>query len=197
MRQHLRRFETNGISGRAVRRVKEGTSQLGCVQDTERREFSSFFLKGPEVLGSTRRARFTRAALRHANIRDNKGPSLGTIPVKSSHQRRPYAMKFENRSREETERQERCARGVAWRLAKNIYKLKETDKITFNSPSNEWSLLAPSTIKSEDSGASMHKVSRKDLNSAELGTAQVFQNSEGGCYSQRRSANKRRGISVC
>ena len=94
------------------------------------------FLKGTEVLGSTRRARFTRAALRHANIRDNKGPSLGTIQVKRSHLRTPYAMKFEDRSQEETEGQERCARRDAWRLTKNIYTLKETDKIAFFSPSN-------------------------------------------------------------
>ena len=40
--------------------------------------------------------------------------------VKLPHQRSPYAVKFEDRSQEETERQERCARGDAWRLAKNI-----------------------------------------------------------------------------
>ena len=97
MRQRLRRSETKGISERAVRRVKEGTLQLGCVlQDTERPESSLILRKGTEVLGSTRRARFTRAALRHANIRDNQGPSLGTIQVKSSHQRSPYAFKFED-----------------------------------------------------------------------------------------------------
>ena len=33
-----------------------------------------------------------------------------------------------DRSQEETERQERCARGKAWNLARNIYKLKEKDK---------------------------------------------------------------------
>ena len=59
-------------------------------------------------------------------------------------QRSPYAVKFEDRSQEETERQERCARGDAWRLAKKIHMLKETDKTTFFSPTNEWSLPAPS-----------------------------------------------------
>ena len=39
-------------------------------------------------------------------------------------------MKFEDRSHEETERQQRCARSKAWNLAKNIYKLEE-DKATF------------------------------------------------------------------
>ena len=43
-------------------------------------------------------------------------------------------MKFEDRSHEETERQQRRARSKAWNLAKNIYKLKENDKATFYSP---------------------------------------------------------------
>ena len=33
---------------------------------------------------------------------------------KNPHQRSPYVMKFEDRSHEETERQERCARSKAW-----------------------------------------------------------------------------------
>ena len=55
---------------------------------------------------------------------------------------------------------------------KKISKLKEKDKATFFSPTDEWSL--PSTKKSEerefvvDPGASMHMISRKDLNPAEL-----------------------------
>ena len=59
------------------------------------------------------------------NPRDDKGPSLGIIHVKASHQRSLYAVKFEDRSQEETERHERCARGHAWRLGKNNYKLQE------------------------------------------------------------------------
>ena len=85
-------------------------------------------------------------------------------------------MKFEDRSHEEAERQERCARSKAWNLAKNIYKLKENDKIAFYSLAEEWVLPAASTKGSEerefvvDSGASMHMVSKRDLNSAELET---------------------------
>ena len=37
-------------------------------------------------------------------------------------------MKFEGRSHEKTERQQRCARSKAWNLSKNIFKLKEKDK---------------------------------------------------------------------
>ena len=56
-------------------------------------------------------------------------------------------MKFEDRSQEETERQEGRVRGDEWRLTTNIFKLKETDKAPFFSPTNEWSLPATSTIK--------------------------------------------------
>ena len=124
--------------------------QLGCVlQDTESLESAMILRKGTKVLGPIRRVRFTRATLRHANIRESKGPSLNKIQVKIPHQRSPYAVKLEDRSQEETERQERCACGDAWRLAKHIYKLREKDKATFFSPTDEWSLPAPSTKKTE------------------------------------------------
>ena len=105
--------------------------------------------------------------------------SGGTVKVKTAHQGSPYAVKFEDQSQEETERQERCARGDAWRLAKNIYKLKETEKATFFPASDEWILPAASTIQLEerefvvDSGASMHMVSTTVLNSAELETVRT------------------------
>ena len=47
------------------------------------------------------------------------------------HERSPCAPKFEERSREETLIQERCARKAAWDLANNIDKLKSSDKATF------------------------------------------------------------------
>ena len=84
--------------------------------------------------------------------------------------------KFEDRSQEETEWQERCAREAAWNLAKNILNLMEHERATFFSPSENWCLFVPSTIKPEErefvvhSGASMHMISRKDLNSAEFET---------------------------
>ena len=93
-----------------------------------------------KVLGSTRKVRFTQSTLRQASIREKKGPSLGKRNVNVPHQRSPYAMKFEDRSNEETERQQRCARSKAWNLAKNIYKLKEKDKTTFCFPAEEWVL---------------------------------------------------------
>ena len=90
------------------------------------------------------------------------------------HQRNPNAPKFEDRSQEETEWQERWVREAARRMAKSILKLKEKDKTAFFSPSENWCLPALSTLKPEergfvvDSGASMHMISKKDLNSAEM-----------------------------
>ena len=55
-----------------------------------------------------------------------------SMNVKAPPQRSPYAMKFEDRSHEETERQQRCARSKAWNLAKNTCKLKEKDKLRKN-----------------------------------------------------------------
>ena len=132
-----------------------------------------------EVLGLIRRVRFTQSTLRQASIRENKGPSLGQIQVKNPHQGSPYSVKFEDRSQEETKRQQRCARGKAWILAKNIYKLKENEKATFYSPSEEWVMPTASTIKPEDgefavdSGACVQMVSKRDLNVAELETMRI------------------------
>ena len=66
------------------------------------------------------------------------------------HQRNPNAPKIEDRSQEETEWQERCAREAAWRLAKSILKLKEKNKAAFFSPSENWCLPAPSNLKPEE-----------------------------------------------
>ena len=113
---------------------------------------------------------------RQASIREKKGPSLGKVKVKNPHQRSLYAMKFEDLSHEETERQQRCARSKAWNLDQNIFKLKQNDQVTFCSPAEEWVLPAASTKEPEerkfvvDSGASMHMVSKRDFISAELET---------------------------
>ena len=80
--------------------------------------------------------RFTKAVVRHANIRD-QNPSLGMICPGEPNQRNSNAPKFEDRSQEETEWQKRCAREAAWKLAKNIIKLKEKDDTAFFSPSEK------------------------------------------------------------
>ena len=113
--------------------------------------------------------------LRHADIRD-KNPSPGMICPGDPHQRNPNAPKFEDWPQEETEWQERCAREAAWKLAKHILKLKEKHKTAFSHLEINWCLPAPSTFKPEerefvvDSTASMHMISKKDLNSSELET---------------------------
>ena len=71
--------------------------------------------------------------------------------------------------------QEQSAREAAWMLAKSVLKLKEKNKATFFSPSENRCLPA-SNLKPEerefvvDSGASMQMISKKDLNSAEMDT---------------------------
>ena len=93
--------------------------QLGCVlQDIEPPESVEISRKGTKVVGTMRRVRFTRAALRQANIRD-KG-QFGKIQVKSSHQRSPYAVKFEDGSREE----DRETRGMRpWRTRGDLPRI--------------------------------------------------------------------------
>ena len=131
-----RAFENEKSDDKGAVAIVKTVPQLGCAsQDFELSELpKSVKHRGNPrrgVLGSIRRVRFRQSTLRQASIRENKGPSLGQIQVKISHQRSPYGVNFEDRSQEETERQERCARCKAWTLARHIYKLKEKDKTTF------------------------------------------------------------------
>ena len=63
-----------------------------------------------------------------------KGPSRGVVQKSEPHERNPCAPKFEEGSQDETVHQGRCARRVAWDLAKNVYKLKNTGKASFYFP---------------------------------------------------------------
>ena len=118
--------------------------------------------------------KFTKAIARHTKIRD-QNPSLGYICPSEHHQRKSNAPKFEDRSQEETEWQEQAVREATWKLAKNVSKLKEHERATFFSPSENMCLLA-SILKPEerefvvDSGASTRMISRKDLSDAEMET---------------------------
>ena len=69
---------------------------------------SSILRKSSNIRKPIRCVKFTKAVVRHADIRD-KNPSLGMICPGDLHQRNPNAPKFEDRSQEETEWQERCA----------------------------------------------------------------------------------------
>ena len=147
--------------------------QLGCVfQDMKPPK--SVLRKGTDMPKPIQRVKFTKAIARHTKIRD-QNPSLGYICPGEPHERSPNAPKFEDRSQEETEWQEQGAREAAWKLAKNVFKLKEHERATFfSSPENRCHLA--STLKPEerefvvDSGASMHMISIKDLSEAEMDT---------------------------
>ena len=122
----------------------------------------------------TQRVKFTRAVARHTKIRD-QNPSLGYICPGEPHQRSPNAPKFEDRSLEETEWEEQGARDAAWKLAKSVFKLKEHERATFFTSSENRCLPASNLIPEErelvvDSGASMHMISKKDLSDAEMDT---------------------------
>ena len=147
--------------------------QLGCVfQDMEPPKLSSILRKSSDMQKPIQRVKFTKAIARHTQIRD-QNPSLGYICPDEPHQRSPNAPKCEDRSQEETEWQEQGAREAAWKLAKSVLNLKEHERVTFLSPSENYCLLA-STLKPEerdfvvDSGASMHMISKRDLNDAEM-----------------------------
>ena len=154
-------------------RRSSNARQLGCVfQDMKPPK--SILRKGTDMPKPIQRVKFTKAIARHTKIRD-QNPSLGYICPGEPHQHSPNAPKFEDRSQEETEWQEQGAREAAWKLAKSVLKLKEHEKATSFSPSENRCLPA-STLKPEerefvvDSGASMHMISKKDLSNAEMDT---------------------------
>ena len=96
----------------------------------------SILRKGTDMPKPIQRVKFTKAIARHIKIRD-QNPSLGYICPGAPHERSTNAPKCEERSQEETEWQEQGAREAAWRLAKNVLKLKEHQRITFfSSPEN-------------------------------------------------------------
>ena len=130
--------------------VVKVVSQLGCVsQDSElldsQRGAGSRGNPMKKVLGPNRRIRLPSLRFVKQVSGKRNDQRWEKINVKVPHQRSPHAMKFEDRSHEETERQQRRVRSKAWNLAKNIYKLKEKDKAAFQFPAEEWVLLAAST----------------------------------------------------
>ena len=173
----LKKYEHHQRTGRPVLDAySSNTRQLGVVfQDMEPPKLTSILRKSSDVQKTIQRVKFRKFIARHTKIRD-QNPSLGMISPGDPHQRSPNAPKFEDRSQEETEWKEQGAREAAWKLAKNILKLKQKPKTAFFSPSEKWCLLAPSNLKLEerefvvDSEASMHMISKKDLSDAEMDT---------------------------
>ena len=106
----------------------KNTRQLGCVfQDMEPPKSSSILRKSSNIRKPVRCVKFSEAVVRHADFRD-KNPSLGMICPGDPHQRNTNLPKFEDRSQEETERQDRNAREAAWKMARCILILKEKTK---------------------------------------------------------------------
>ena len=100
------------------KRQSSDARQLGCVfQDMTPPK--SILRKSTDMPKPIQRVKFTKATARHTKIRD-QNPSLGYICPGEPHQRSPNAPKFEDRSQEETEWQQRCAREAARRLAQNM-----------------------------------------------------------------------------
>ena len=124
----------------------------------------SILRKSSDMQRPIQRVKFTKAIARHTKIRD-QNTSVGDICPGEPHERSTNAPKFEDRSQEETEWQEQGAREAAWKLAKSVFKLKEHERATFFSPSENRCLPA-SHLKPEerqlvvDSGASMHMITK-------------------------------------
>ena len=71
-----------------------------------------------EKLESNHTFKLCKGTWHHIKIRERKGPSRGVDQKCEPHERNPCAPTFEARTRDETLQQERCARRVAWDLAK-------------------------------------------------------------------------------
>ena len=161
------------LKQKSSQRQSSNARQLGCAfQDMTPPK--SILRKGTDMPKPIQRVKFTKAIARHTKIRD-QNPSLGHICPGEPHERSPNAPKFEDRSLEETEWQEQGAREAAWELAKSVLNLKERDRATFLSPSENRCLPASSLKLEEreivvDSGASMHMISKKDLSDGEMDT---------------------------
>ena len=135
----------------------------------------SILRTSPKFFGPKRSVHFSKGTLHHVKIPERKCPSQGVIQHSEPHERSPYAPKFEDRPQEETPQQQRSARRDAWGMAKHVLKLQEKDKDTFHSLSEVWSSPAP--IFYETRGrSSMHMLSRKDLDSAEVEPVRVSRN---------------------
>ena len=114
--------------------VVKSVSQLGCVlQDSDALDSQGTkeFRGNPmqNVLNAIQRVRFPKSTLRQASIREKKGPSLGKINVKPPHPRSPYAIKFEDRSHEETERQDDVPKARLGILPKIFSSSKRTTRL--------------------------------------------------------------------
>ena len=177
------------------------TRQFGCVfQDMEPPKSSSILRKSSNIRKPIRCVRFTKAVVRHANIRD-ENPSLGMDFSRWTSWAQPQRSKIWG----SVSRRGGMARAMYPRsrmeVGPNFPKIQGENETTFFSPSENRCLPA-SALKPEerelvvDSGASMHMISKKDLNSVWIGNRDDIEKSDDGYNSQWRSADAWRGHSL-
>ena len=124
------------------------------------------------------------------------------IQVKIPHQRSPYAVKFEDRSQEETERQERCARGKAWNLAKIFTSSKKRTKPhSIRLPKRgECRPHPPQNLGKRVCGGfwSWYAYGQRERPQlCRIGDHEDFEESDDGDDGHRRGENKRRSHGIC
>ena len=176
------------------------TRQSGFVfQDMEPPKSSSILRKSSDMRKPIRCVKFTKAVVRHADVRD-QNPSFGMICPGDPHQRSSNAPKFEDRSQEETEwARARCSRSSVEAGQKCLKNKGEKIKQHSSHLRRVGACLRHQPLKPEerefvvDSGASMHMISKKDLSDGEMDTLTKSCSPN----SQWWSADAWRGHSVC
>ena len=151
------------------------TPQLGCVfQVMEPPRSSSILRKSSDMQKPVRCVKFTKAVVHHAKIRDQKSFARILLSRWSSSASQISPIWGSVSGRDGTARV-MCPWSSA-EAGQKYLKLKEKNKTAFFSPSENW-CLPESTLKLEerefvaDSGASMHMISKKYLNSDEMDTS--------------------------
>ena len=184
--------------------LMKNSNQLGCAfQEMEPPKRKSMLRKGTQFLGPKRSVHFSKGT--HATSKFGKEwvhPRV-FFSVLNLMSVGPNALKFEDRSQEETLQQEGCGRrDCMGNSEKMSTSSKKMDKATFHSISEVWSLPAPPSTKIEerefvvDSRASMHMLSRERSELRGTGHCSSIQKPFNGYHSQWRSANERGSNSV-
>ena len=160
-----------------------------------------FLKRSQKVWGSIWKVRFTLSTPRQATIREKKGPSIGKIQVKAQPQRSPYAMKFEDRSREETEDKSDVPKARLGIFSKTCTSSERTTKLHCVLACGK--VGTPGCVNTRarefvvDSGASMQMVSKRDLNSAKLETMRTSRSPTTVMPANGEVQNPRRSDGIC
>ena len=170
----LKKNEHHRRTGRPVMNAySPNTRQLGCIfQDMEPPKSLSILRKSSDIRKPIRCVKFTKAVVLTVEtkiLRSERFAQVNLISVTPMLQN----LRFGLRKRQNGKSDVLVKQRGGW--LKSILKIKEQERATFFSPSENRCLPA-SNLKPEerefvvDSGASVHMISRKDLNSAEMDT---------------------------